>query len=217
MSFKFILLALCCMLLSSCAVLQDKFLVCYVVLEGHDVYDTGTAVFLPSNAPSITQRYKPAIIGRSGEPVPGSHDGIDIIGKKGLPVIAPANGYVSASFWDPLYGNRLEIDHGSDVNGLHTVTRYFHLDKRLVKKGEQVQRGQKIAALGQTGLLAPNLHLHFEIHESLPLNDRRSLSTLNPHLFWWNGAGLVTCFDQAQDYSSSIFKMTYPLPCQPKL
>ena len=217
MLFKLLWVALCCILLSSCAVLQDKFLVGYVVLEGRDVYDTGTDVFLPSNAPSITQRYKPAIIGRSGEPVAGSHDGIDIIGKKGLPVLAPANGYVSASFWDPLYGNRLEIDHGSDANGLHIVTRYFHLDKRAVKKGEQVLRGQKIGALGQTGLLAPNLHLHFETHESMLLNDRRKLRTLNPHLFWWNGTGLVTCFDATQGYLSSTFKMTYPVPCQPNL
>ena len=210
---KVIIVTLCCLLLSACVALQDKFQLGYVVFDGRDVYDTGTSVYLPATAPSITQRYKPGIIGRSGESVPGSHDGIDIIGHKGLNVIAPSDGQVSAAFWDPLYGNRLEIDHGEDANGLHIVTRYFHLDKRIVKKGDNVQRGQVIGKLGQTGLLAPNLHLHFETHRSVLINDSRILQTINPHFLWWDGKGQVSCFDPEKDYTVVEFKMTYPAPC----
>tara|TARA_B100000941_G_scaffold56537_1_gene36840 strand:+ start:12121 stop:13056 length:936 start_codon:yes stop_codon:yes gene_type:complete len=85
------------------------------------------------------------------------HDGDDFSCKIGVPVIATANGTVKASKRYGSFGNYIEIDHG---NGFTTV--YAHLSKRLVKKGDKVNRGDKIGNLGNTGRsTAP--HLHYEV------------------------------------------------------
>ena len=59
--------------------------------------------------------------------------------------------------WHPGYGNQVDIDHG---NGL--VTRYAHASKLLVKTGDIVRQGQKIAEVGSTGR-STGAHLHFEV------------------------------------------------------
>jgi murein DD-endopeptidase MepM/ murein hydrolase activator NlpD len=64
----------------------------------------------------------------------------------------------------------IAIDHG---NGL--VSRYAHAAKRLVKLGQVVLRGQKIAEVGSTGR-STGPHLHFEVrHRGLPQNPTRFL------------------------------------------
>lgn len=62
--------------------------------------------------------------------------------------------------WNGGYGNVIEIDHG---NGL--VTLYGHNKQLLVKEGDFVRRGQKIAVMGNTGLVygATGIHVHFEV------------------------------------------------------
>lgn len=87
------------------------------------------------------------------------HKGIDITASKGSAVLAAGDGVVtfSGSRGDG-YGNAILIDH--QTRGLSS--RYAHLSKILVKRGEVVVRGQKIGEVGNTGLsTAP--HLHFEI------------------------------------------------------
>jgi murein DD-endopeptidase MepM/ murein hydrolase activator NlpD len=56
------------------------------------------------------------------------------------------------------YGNTLEIDHGNGI-----ITRYAHCSHIDVRAGQRVTRGQRIAAVGSTGL-ATGPHLHYEIH-----------------------------------------------------
>ena len=85
------------------------------------------------------------------------HDGQDFSGKRGTPIYATANGVVKSSKYYGSYGNYIEIDHG---NGYSTV--YAHLNKRRVKRGTKVKRGQRIGDLGNTGRSTAN-HLHYEV------------------------------------------------------
>ena len=86
--------------------------------------------------------------------------GIDISGKAGQPIVAAASGKVVYSGNGlPRYGNLLIIKH-NDVY----LSAYAHSDRLLVKEGEIVQAGQKIALLGRTGTQRDQLH--FEIRRN---------------------------------------------------
>ncbi len=85
------------------------------------------------------------------------HEGVDFISDVGTPVFAAAGGVVISAEKHPQYGNLVEIDHGNDF-----VTRYAHASKLLVKAGDVVQRGRKIAEVGSTGR-STGPHLHFEV------------------------------------------------------
>jgi len=186
----------------------------YVSSDADIVRSDGKTVFIPENAPSISQGYKPKPLGTSNLEASHNHEGIDIISKKGSPVIAAASGIVVSSFYRPLFGNRIVMDHGKDKNGLFILSRYVHLDKRLVKKGDTVVRGQQIGTLGSTGLLAGGFpHLHFEIRTGV--NPGLSASKpLNPHRFWMQGVGVITCFDAGNQWPDKPFTTTYPVPCK---
>jgi len=87
------------------------------------------------------------------------HAGIDIAGERGTDVYAPAQGkVVFAGNRGPL-GKSIIIDHGYGIR-----TQYGHGDDLYVKTGEIVQRGQRIAALGNTGRsTGPHLHYVVEV------------------------------------------------------
>ena len=85
------------------------------------------------------------------------HTGLDFPASNGTPILAAAGGVVVAQEYHPVYGNMVEIDHGNDL-----VTRYAHASSVLVKKGDLVKRGQKIAEVGSTGR-STGSHLHFEV------------------------------------------------------
>jgi Zn-dependent protease with chaperone function len=75
------------------------------------------------------------------------HNGVDIVGKLGADIVAPAAGRaVHVLHNDGVYGNVLEIEHD---NGL--VTRYSHLQNIEVAEGERIMAGQLIARVGSTG------------------------------------------------------------------
>lgn len=59
----------------------------------------------------------------------------------------------------PFAGNYVVIEHGSKYK-----TRYLHLSKILVRKGQKVSRGQKIGLSGNTGRVT-GPHLHYELLE----------------------------------------------------
>jgi murein DD-endopeptidase MepM/ murein hydrolase activator NlpD len=86
------------------------------------------------------------------------HEGIDVAAPMGAPIIAPASGVVTRVAYENGYGNTLEIDHGNGI-----VTRYAHCSRIDVRSGQRVTRGQRVAAVGSTGL-ATGPHLHYEIH-----------------------------------------------------
>ena len=85
------------------------------------------------------------------------HQGVDIAGKKGSPILAPAEGLVCKVSQQAHLGNLLEIDHG---NGY--VSSYGHLERFAVREGDWVQEGQQIANLGNTGR-SSGPHLHYEL------------------------------------------------------
>jgi len=87
------------------------------------------------------------------------HAGIDIAGERGTDVVAPAQGkVVFAGTRGPL-GKSLIIDHGYGIR-----TQYGHSDSLYVKVGDVVQRGQRIASLGNTGRsTGPHLHYVVEV------------------------------------------------------
>lgn len=85
------------------------------------------------------------------------HEGVDISASSGDPILASASGIVEYSGYSNGYGYNVKINHN---NGYHTI--YAHASKLLVKNGEKVSKGQKIALVGSTGL-STGPHLHFEI------------------------------------------------------
>jgi murein DD-endopeptidase MepM/ murein hydrolase activator NlpD len=86
------------------------------------------------------------------------HEGIDISAPMGSPIEAPAAGLVIDTGWETGYGNTVTINHGFGI-----VTKFAHASKILVKKGQRVSRGERIALVGNTGL-ATGPHLHYEVH-----------------------------------------------------
>lgn len=94
------------------------------------------------------------------DPITGQsalHSGLDFPADVGTPIVAAAGGVVVVSEHHPAYGNVVEVDHGNDL-----ITRYAHSSRVLVKKGDVVRRGQKIAEVGTTGR-STGPHLHFEV------------------------------------------------------
>lgn len=85
------------------------------------------------------------------------HSGLDFKGPHATPIVAAADGIVTASGWQGGYGNTVEITH---ANGL--VTRYAHLSGITVSLNQKVDRGLQIGRMGSTGR-STGTHLHFEV------------------------------------------------------
>ncbi len=85
------------------------------------------------------------------------HNGIDIAAPTGTPIVASGDGIVTAISTKGAYGLLVEINHGSGF-----TTRYAHLSKFAVKKGDKIKRNQLIGYVGSTGR-STGPHLHYEI------------------------------------------------------
>ena len=97
------------------------------------------------------------------------HAGCDFSAPRGTPIYATGDGEVSLvrSQYSG-YGKEIEIDHGYGY-----ITKYAHLDRFNVKKGQKVKRGEIIGYVGNTGSsTAP--HLHYEI-----IKDRKKVNPMN--------------------------------------
>ena len=93
------------------------------------------------------------------------HEGLDIANRVGTPIIAPANGIVSGIETNQLFGKILVISHGFGI-----TTHYAHLHRVLVRLGQKVKRGDKIAELGMSGA-ATGPHVHYEVRmNDIPAN-----------------------------------------------
>ncbi len=87
---------------------------------------------------------------------PAMHTGLDFRGDPGDPIRATAIGRVVSARWSGGYGRMIEIDHGKGLS-----TRYGHLSRILVRKGQRVRIGQTIGKMGSTGR-STGPHLHYE-------------------------------------------------------
>ncbi|MBP5612958.1 MAG: M23 family metallopeptidase [Bacteroidales bacterium] len=85
------------------------------------------------------------------------HTGIDLIGKRGQPIYATADGTVSSENPGSGYGISVVINHGY---GYQTI--YAHLSKANVRPGQKVKRGEVIGQMGSSGI-ASGTHLHYEV------------------------------------------------------
>ncbi len=100
---------------------------------------------------------------------PAFHSGMKFRAPSGAPVRATASGKFVKAGWTGGYGRMVEFDHG---NGLKT--RYAHMSKILVKKGQRINVRKIIGKIGSSGR-STGPHLHCEI--------RGHGKTVNPVLF----------------------------------
>ena len=142
-------------------------------LLGADAPAAGSPPMLPPLSPDSTARDEPplsaapeirtwplAVRGFLTQTVGAgrkSHPGIDVAVANNSDVRAAGAGVVVTSSTDEVYGKFLLIDHGG---GYQTV--YGHLNRQLVREGEKVKAGEKIALSGSTGR-STGSHLHFEV------------------------------------------------------
>jgi murein DD-endopeptidase MepM/ murein hydrolase activator NlpD len=134
---------------------------------------------MPTMMP-VSSPYNASSFGYRIDPFTGQqamHEGIDFITDVGTTVVAAAGGVVQFAGFHPQYGNMIDIDHGNDL-----VTRYAHLSKVLVKEGDMLQRGRRIAESGTTGR-STGPHLHFEVRfRGAAQNPTKFLLAANPQV-----------------------------------
>jgi murein DD-endopeptidase MepM/ murein hydrolase activator NlpD len=144
------------------------------VLEALLVSTSANKKFLPTLSP-IEEGWFSSNYGWRIDPFTGQksfHEGIDFPADVGTPIVAAASGIVIFADVHPQYGKMIEIDHG---NGL--VSRYAHASVLLVKEGDLVVRGQRLARVGTTGR-STGPHLHFEVRlNGAPQNPARFLQS----------------------------------------
>ncbi len=116
---------------------------------------------LPVGHPVGTETYQTSSFGLRQDPFtkrPTMHHGLDFGGQRSSPIVATAGGVVSYVGRRGTYGRVVEIDHGHGFK-----TRYAHLHKTFVKRGQKVDKGFKIGGMGSTGRSTAT-HLHYEVH-----------------------------------------------------
>lgn len=129
------------------------------VLEAQ-LFETAVKKKLIPTMMPVEAPYNASGFGKRIDPFTGQwamHEGIDFLADAGSNVVAAAGGVVQFAGFHPQYGFMIDIDHGNDL-----VTRYAHLSKLLVKEGDMVLRGRKMALSGNTGR-STGPHVHFEV------------------------------------------------------
>ncbi|WP_299879606.1 M23 family metallopeptidase [uncultured Cocleimonas sp.] len=111
----------------------------------------------------VKKGYISSTFGKRRDPINGHqrhHNGIDIAAKLGTEINTIGSGFVTFAGRKGGYGNVVEIHHSDALK-----SRYAHLRKILVKKGDVVHKGENIATMGKTGR-ATGPHLHLEVWEN---------------------------------------------------
>lgn len=129
-------------------------------LRTHLVRDLDRLLVLPVTLPLVDAFVVSSGFGVRPDPFSGLrslHEGVDFIAPRGTPVLATAPGRVVRSGFFPDWGHMVEIAHASGF-----MTRYAHLDHRVVGEGQEVARGAVLGVLGNSGR-STGAHLHYEI------------------------------------------------------
>lgn len=85
------------------------------------------------------------------------HEGLDLANHIGSTIVAAAAGVVTWAGPRPGYGNLVTVNHGYGIQ-----TQYGHISRAFVRVGDKIKRGQKIAAVGNTGR-STGPHVHYEV------------------------------------------------------
>lgn len=89
-----------------------------------------------------------------------AHLGVDYGAPTGTPVRSVGDGVVSFAGWQNGYGNVIQVQHSGD-----RMTVYAHLSRIDVRRGQRVDQGDKLGAVGATGwATGPHLHFEFKVH-----------------------------------------------------
>ena len=115
---------------------------------------------LPLSAP-LDYYYISSPYGKREDPINGEsaiHRGLDFGSKQQATVFSTAPGMVTFAGWNGHFGRFVEIDHGNGI-----VTRYGHLRRIYVKRGQKIDFRVKIGQMGSSGR-STGTHLHYEIH-----------------------------------------------------
>ncbi|MFV0244492.1 MAG: DUF5930 domain-containing protein [Qingshengfaniella sp.] len=123
---------------------------------------------LPFATPVPSATRMTSLFGYRRDPINGGrrlHSGLDWAGSYGTTIKATADGVVTRAGWMSGYGRIVEVQHEFGI-----TTRYAHLSKINVKKGQRVSRGDKIGAMGNSGR-STGTHLHYEVRvDGTPVN-----------------------------------------------
>ena len=125
------------------------------VLEKEKKIRNGTPSVRPLKGGFLSSRF-----GRRMDPFLGEvvqHSGLDYRARVGSPVVSTAEGVVSFARRNGGFGLMIEVTH---ENGF--ATRYAHLSKILVTRGQKVKRGEIVGLVGNTGH-STGSHLHYEV------------------------------------------------------
>lgn len=106
---------------------------------------TSNKMFWPTEGHRITQYYS------------WRHHGLDIANNVGTPLYSADAGTVEFVGWSNGYGNNIIVNHGGGKK-----TRYAHMHKFYVKRGQRVSKGQTLGEMGNTGW-STGPHIHFEV------------------------------------------------------
>ena len=107
------------------------------------------------------------------------HRGVDFSMPIGTPILAVGDGEILAAHRDDIAGHFVTIRHGRQY-----TTRYMHLNRILVKPGQKIKRGDRIALSGNSGRsTGPHLHYEFWVNQQ-PVNP---LNMKLPHSYGLSG------------------------------
>lgn len=93
------------------------------------------------------------------------HSGVDMACPQGTPIYAAMGGKVITAGWSNVFGNYVIVDH---QNGYQSL--YGHMSKRIARKGQIVNQGDRLGLVGSTGY-STGPHLHFTVYKRGKLTD----------------------------------------------